>query len=457
MSAARVLLWFRQDLRLRDNPALLDAVAAGEILPVYILDDAWMGAASCWWLHHSLARLQQSLDGRLLLFRGDAQRVIRDIVKQEQVTAVCWNRCYEPWRITRDKAIKSSLEAAGVSVNTSNGSLLWEPWQILKQDKTFYKVFTPYYRNGCLQAAEPRFPLDAPKAIRYARHSLKSLSLDELNLLPSIPWYEGMAGEWTPGEAGASDRLSVFLKSAIKQYKTNRNVPSIEGTSRLSPHLHFGELSPNQAWYAARHAVSRGGENLDTFLSELGWREFSYYLLFHFPELPTKNFNSKFDHFPWRKDNKALRAWQQGKTGIPIVDAGMRELWQTGYMHNRVRMIVASFLVKNLLIDWREGEAWFRDCLVDADLANNCASWQWVAGSGADAAPYFRIFNPVLQGEKFDSRGVYVRHYCPELMSVPDKYIHKPWLIPGGDFPPPMVDLSQSRTRALRIFSDLHA
>ncbi len=466
------IVWFRQDLRVKDNPALNAACDLGKIVPVYIYDDATPpgrvpGAASKWWLHHSLASLNERLNGHLQVLKGDPKRILPKLMASCGAKAIFWNRCYEPWQINRDKEIKQSLLNEGYDVNSSNGSLLWEPMKVLKKDGTPYRVFTPYYRKGCLHQSEPRYPKAPPARITYADVSFQSDGLEALRLLPDIQWDTTIKAQWSPGEDGAADNLANFIEAALHDYKNGRDIPSIEGTSRLSPHLHFGELSPNQIWYAVKGNADNNNESsVDTFLSELGWREFSYYLLYHYPTLPNKNFNEKFDKFPWRKDNSALKAWQRGKTGIPIVDAGMRELWQTGYMHNRVRMIVGSFLVKNLLISWHEGERWFWDTLLDADLASNSASWQWIAGSGADAAPYFRIFNPVLQGEKFDKNGHYVRHFCPELKHLPDKYIHKPWVAPstvtkeagvelGRTYPKPIVDLKASRQRALDAFQEI--
>jgi deoxyribodipyrimidine photo-lyase len=464
------IVWFRQDLRLRDNPALIAACEQGHILPVYIADTTIpdqfsIGGASKWWLHHSLQALNNSLNGQLRFFRGDPETILLELQKQSRATGVYWNRCYEPWRIEKDSRIKALLKEQDVEARSFNGSLLWEPLNVLKDDGTPYRVFTPYYKRGCLNNTPPRYPEAAPGQITTADITLDSLSLDELGLMPAINWYQTMESMWHPGEEGASDRLSRFIQQAALKYQSQRDIPSVEGTSKLSPHLHFGELSPNQVWYAIKDQF--GEEltlDLTKFLAELGWREFSYYLLYHVPGLPTDNFNPRFNAFPWQNDPDKLTAWQRGQTGIPIIDAGMRELWQTGYMHNRVRMVVGSFLVKNLLIDWRKGAEWFHDCLLDADMASNSASWQWVAGCGADAAPYFRIFNPILQGEKFDKEGLYVRHYCPELKDLPKKYIHKPWQAPedilklagvelGKDYPEPIVDLAASRKAALDAFA----
>lgn len=472
--SAPVIVWFRQDLRLADNPALDAAVRQKKpVLPIYILDDHnggdWkMGAASRWWLDRSLRKLSESLDGHLLLLRGDAETVLLELTRELQVRGVYWNRCYEPWRIRRDKKIKELLLAASVPVNSFNGSLLFEPPNTNKPDGTPYRVFTPFFRKGCLQnGIPPRRPLSAPSDISFFSIN-NPTSPDELQLLPTVAWYEEMAAEWTPGEAGAAARLQEFLASGIRHYEEGRNRPDQRHVSRLSPHLHFGEISPNQAWFSVheRFTAQDLSRDADRFLSELGWREFSYNLLYNEATLPEVNLQSKFDKFPWLDDEESLLCWQKGRTGYPIVDAGMRELWRTGYMHNRVRMIVGSFLVKNLLLHWRHGARWFWDTLVDADLANNSASWQWIAGCGADAAPYFRIFNPVTQGKKFDPQGQYVRHFVPELARLPDKFIHNPWEAPpdvlrtanvalGDDYPQPLVDLKLSRERALAAFKGL--
>ncbi|GAC12779.1 cryptochrome/photolyase family protein [Aliiglaciecola lipolytica] len=470
MSKAKSIMWFRQDLRLRDNPALCAACANGDVIPVYILDEHNAqsfspGAASKWWLHQSLLSLNASLSEKLHVMRGNPIDVLNNIIEQTGATHVVWNRCYEPWQIHRDKELKEQLKQRNIQVESFNGSLLWEPWTIMNQSGSPYKVFTPFYRKGCLQAPSPRSVTSAPIQASYVYESALDEGIDSLNLMPDIPWYEQMQAHWQPGEEGAGIALSEFLNQSINDYKQARDVPSLNGTSHLSPHLHFGEISPHQIWYATLHKFngSMANADMDCFLSEIGWREFSYYLLYHFPTLPSENFNPKFNQYHWRGRNNDLEAWQRGQTGVPIVDAGMRELWQTGYMHNRVRMIVGSYLVKNLKTHWHHGESWFWDCLLDADLAANSASWQWVAGSGADASPFFRIFNPVTQGEKFDSEGEYVRRYCPELQNLPNKYIHKPWDAPedvlieanirlGQDYPHPLVDLKESRQQALDAY-----
>ncbi len=465
-------MWFRQDLRLADNPALVDACDRGEIIPIYILDDenadSWkIGGASRWWLHHALEDLNRSLNQGLQLYKGEASAILSDLAHQTGAEAIVWNRCYEPWRIARDAKIKSALKDQGLDVQSFNGSLLWEPWQVLKKDSTPYKVFTPYYRRGCLSAIAPRQPIPIPGRINISKTSNHLLRLEDLSLLPKINWDEEMNARWDISEAAAHTRLDEFVMDDLQDYREGRNFPNKPNVSRLSPYLHFGQISPNIAWHRASEAGAfvTNEQSLDTFLSELGWREFSNYLLYHFPKLPTDNLQARFDLFPWAENTDAdLKAWQRGNTGYPLVDAGMRELYNTGYMHNRVRMVVGSFLVKNLLVHWHHGERWFWDCLVDADLASNSASWQWIAGCGADAAPFFRIFNPITQSEKFDKQGAYIRRYVPELANLPDKYIHAPWLAPseilmaagvgiGIDYPAPIIDIKESRERALAAFA----
>ncbi|XOV87920.1 MAG: cryptochrome/photolyase family protein [Pseudomonadota bacterium] len=468
MTQPLVIHWFRQDLRLADNPALTAAARAGKVMAIYILDDESAGddapgAASRWWLHESLTSLNASLDGKLNFFSGNAESVIARLCDEHPITGVYWNRCYEPWRIARDNRIKQALKSRNITAASFNASLLWEPWETLKADGTPYRVFTPFYKRGCLGATPPRVPIAAPANLT-CEQTAQSLKLSEMGLLPKIRWDKPLAAQWLVGESHASARLAQFLAEGIDNYREGRNFPAQANVSRLSPHLHFGEISPNQAWYAAKQG--KQDQNREHFLSELGWREFSYSLLYHFPALRRENLQDKFNRFPWRADKEALARWQQGSTGYPIVDAGMRELWQTGYMHNRVRMIVGSFLVKNLLLHWRFGEAWFWDCLVDADHASNSASWQWIAGCGADAAPYFRVFNPVTQGQKFDPTGDYTRRFVPELSALSQKYLHCPWDAPetelaaagiklGDTYPLPMVDLKASRESALQAFSSI--
>jgi deoxyribodipyrimidine photo-lyase len=452
------IIWFRQDLRLSDNPALIAACKAGSIVPVYILDqkpagDWAMGAASRVWLHHSLKSLDQSLDGHLVLLEGDAKKALLTLAGTIDAQGIFWNRCYEPWRMEQDADIEAVLNKADVGVHIFNGSLLREPAENVTKDGKPYKVFTPFFKKMYANA-DILSPLRRP-AMSYApkQHGVK---LEALDLLPAKPrWDKKFDAYWTPGEDAAHNQLEIFLDHHLKGYAEGRNHPDRENISRLSPYLHWGEISPHQAWHAVKQRMVAEGLEADgtRFLTELGWREFSYGLLTDFPALPDQPLQPRFASFPWQSSAKYLKAWQTGQTGYPIVDAGMRELWETGYMHNRVRMIVASFLIKHLLIHWREGEKWFWDCLVDADLANNSASWQWVAGSGADAAPFFRIFNPILQGKKFDPKGDYVRRWVPELRDIPNKYLHEPWNAPDQpDYPAPIVNHEHARKLALQAF-----
>ena len=438
-------------------------------MPIYILDDEnarqyAMGAASRWWLHHSLMSLNASLNGTLSIYRGNPIDILKDIISRYNTKAVQWNRCYEPWRINRDVKIKKCLKAIDVETESYNGSLLWEPWTIKKDDGSPYKVFTPFYRKGCLHKEAPRKPLPVPENLQYQHDQKKSLSVDELKLLPNIRWDRQLEKHWGIGEKAGQLRLQKFIDVGLSKYKDGRNLPDRPYVSRLSPHLHFGEVSTNQLWFSIRSIADN--EHGEHFCSELGWREFSHNQLYHYPDLPDKNLQPKFDYFPWIVDKPALEAWKKGRTGVPLVDAGMRELWQTGYMHNRVRMIVGSFLVKNLRLHWHHGQRWFWDTLVDADLANNSASWQWVAGCGADAAPYFRVFNPVTQGQKFDPSGSYGRRFIPEISNLPDKFVFNPWDAPehilneagielGTTYPKSIVDLKMSRNAALEAFQSL--
>ena len=465
------VMWFRQDLRLADNPALTNALEDGKTLPIFILDNVNSkehvnGAASKWWLHHSLIKLNKSLKNKLCFFIGNPMDILDEIHKQYEISNILWNRCYEPWRVKRDKKIKKYFNDQNVDVNTFNGSLLWEPWNIGKKDGTPYKVFTPYYRKGCLNSDKPRMPLPAPNLSNLISIDNHDLKIEDLELMPKHNWYNKMISLWSPGEEGAHSKIEEFISNGLNNYKEGRNFPSNKNVSQLSPHLHFGEVSPNQVWYRAKSKEGKLGikKDLDHFLSELGWREFSFNLLYHFPFLPKENLQKKFDNFPWDNDNDKLKKWQKGLTGYPIVDAGMQELWQTGYMHNRLRMVVGSFLVKNLLLHWHHGERWFWDCLIDADLASNSAGWQWIAGSGADAAPYFRIFNPITQGQKFDPDGKYTRKYLPVLNDMPDKFLFNPWEAPedvlrsagvklGENYPLPIVEIGSSRQKALEAFA----
>ncbi|MBI1263010.1 MAG: deoxyribodipyrimidine photo-lyase [Rhizobiales bacterium] len=465
-ASAPVIVWFRQDLRLSDNPALSHAVASGQpVVPVFILDDKVMkGGASRWWLQGSLEALAEALaksGATLVLRRGDAAEEITRLVSETKAGAICWNRCYDPVSTARDARLKEHFKSQGLEVQSFNGSLLAEPWELSTKTGERYKVFTPFWKSLAAMAPFPH-PLPAPKKIRG--HSLASDDLADWQLRPTAPdWAAGFDAHWQPGEQGAQTRLRHFLDEIVMRYKDQRDMPGIDGTSRLSAHLHWGDISPRQIWALAQmHMAAHegSGRGVDGFLREVGWRDFAIHLVFHWPEMRDKAWKPEYDAFPWKEDAAGLRAWTKGLTGYPIVDAGMRELWQTGFMHNRVRMIAASFLIKDLLVDWREGADWFEDTLVDADLAVNRASWQWVAGSGADAAPYFRIFNPILQGEKFDPDGVYVRRFVPELAALDDRFIHRPWEAPGlmlkeagielgKTYPERIVDHAMARDRAL--------
>jgi deoxyribodipyrimidine photo-lyase len=462
------LVWLRQDLRCFDNPALASACDNHQIvIPLYILDDETnqLGSAQTWWLHHSLLSLEKELRKRglqLFLRRGNPLEELFELIKRYDIDTVYWNRCYEPSAIERDTFIKNTLKEKDISVITSNGSLIHEPWTIKNKSGNYFKVFTPFWRHSSAQIIIPD-PITLSGKLQSPPPIPESFSerLDEWKLLPDKPdWASDFHHYWEPGEKGAQKKLDHFITHFLRNYKDNRNEPGKNATSKLSPHLHFGEISVWQILRAIEHVKVHHNSDLPSiehFLSEIGWREFAYYLLYHFPELPDKNFKNQFDAFPWHINEELLKRWKEGTTGYPIVDAGMRELWKTGYMQNRVRMITASFLTKDLLIDWRIGAAWFFDTLLDADLANNSAGWQWVAGSGADASPYFRIFNPVLQGEKFDPDGTYIRQWVPELSNVPNKWIHKPWAAPQGslgvtlgkEYPYPIVDHGKAREQAL--------
>ena len=468
------LVWFRRDLRLADNPALAHALAEHEqVIPVYVLTPAesadWApGAASRVWLHHSLTALARSLAEKgscLLIRRGEPVAVLRDLLRQSNAEAVYWNRLYEPSEIARAGKVKTALEELGISVRSFNSSLLHEPWTVETKAGQPYRVFTPYWKQLRQRSLPPCQP--EPDVLPSVPE-LDSDTVEDLGLLPEIDWWQDMMTGWVVGEDAAHDRLDQFIENAMSGYAEGRDRPDRADTSRLSPHLHFGELSPRQVWHATleQMALAGGEQGGETFLKELAWRDFAYHLLYHFPETRDAPLNERFNDFAWRKDPQALQQWQQGNTGLPIVDAGMRELWQTGWMHNRVRMIVASFLTKNLRQHWLEGARWFWDTLVDADLANNTQGWQWTAGCGADAAPFFRIFNPVSQGQRFDPQGRYVRRWVPELAGLPDKYLHAPWQAPeatlrdagvtlGVSYPQPMVDLKASRQAALEAWAKI--
>jgi deoxyribodipyrimidine photo-lyase len=478
-----VIHWFRRDLRLGDNPALTAAVRTGAtVVPVYVLDEDEadpfeLGGASRWWLHGSLASLDRSLrekGSRLILRRGDSVSALMELAASTGASAIYVTRGYEPRARAVERSLNEACAPAGLTLQRFGGSLLWEPEAIKTGAGAPFRVFTPFYR-ACRTARSPAGSLAPPQALPAPARWPDSAALPDWGLLPKRPdWAGGLRATWQPGEAAATERLTAFLSGPASNYADDRNRPDEEGTSRLSPYLHFGEISVRQCWNAARAAqgTAEGGRGIEAFLRELVWREFSAHLLFHFPRTLTSPFRPEFERFPQRLDAEAaardLAAWRRGRTGFPIVDAGMRQLWQTGWMHNRVRMIAASLLTKHLLLPWQEGARWFFDTLVDADLASNTASWQWVAGSGADAAPYFRVFNPVLQGAKFDPAGDYVRRFVPELGGLPAAHIHAPWEAPaevlaaagvrlGENYPLPIVEHRSGRARALAAYDTLRA
>lgn len=463
----KTILWLREDLRLHDNLALNFAAVSGEFTAVYIYPQG-LGAASYWWLHHSLVSLTKQFADKglsLVLRTGEAEQILTDMCSEINADRVVWNRVYSPQGIEQGQKVKQALEAKSLVSKSFNSQLLIEPTQVLNKQGTPFKVFTPFWRH-CLTLLSPS-PIQELASFKGIAEKLKSDKLDDWGLLPAKPdWSAGLQERWQPGEEGAQKRWDDFLSRTISKYKDGRDIPSQENTSMLSPHLVFGEIGPRQIWFDTQQAIVSNeidSENGNKFLSEIGWREYSRYLLVHFPHVIDTPFNQKFADFPWQNEIKLLDAWKKGLTGYPIVDAGMRELWHTGYMHNRVRMVVGSFLTKHCLTHWKEGMNWFWDTLVDADIGNNTASWQWISGSGADAAPFFRIFNPILQGEKFDKEGLYIKKWVPELSKLPSRYINKPWeademtlkaagVTLGENYPLPVVDHRQARENALSAY-----
>lgn len=472
---APAIVWFFQDLRLDDQPALAAALAAGRpIVPVFVLDTtspgAWApGGASRFWLHGSLTALGADLaarGARLVLRRGVMGEELLRLAEETGAAEIHGGRAVEPWLRAAIAALRPALARRGITLHEHETRLLFAPERLKTQNGGAFSVFTPFARAAFAAGIEGE-AWPAPATLPGFSGALASDDLATWRLAPTRPdWAAEMRRLWTPGAAGAAARLARFLTDAFPAYDRARDIPGHASTSMLSPHLHWGEISPRRVWQAASRAAPAGGKPLHSFLNELLWREFSAYLLWHHPHLPEQPLRAEFAAMPWREDGAARAAWQQGETGIPIVDAGMRQLWRWGWMHNRVRMIAASFLVKHLLLPWQAGEAWFWDTLLDADLAANAASWQWVAGSGADAAPYFRIFNPILQGRKFDPEGAYVRRFVPELAALPDEFIHAPWEAPGlalraagvelgKTYPRPIIDLGLGRARALAAFAAL--
>ncbi len=468
---ATAIVWLRRDLRIGDNPALHRAVARGERpVPLYVHspgeEEPWSpGAASRWWLHYSLTSLDRqlrALGSGLILARGDSLATLRAAAQALGAEAVYWNRLYDPTLVARDSRIKQALRGEGLRCESLKANVLFEPWELATGTREPYRVFTAFWRKAAAQLGQGP-PLSAPTALPPLPEGLLSLRMDALGLLPRIPWDGGLAATWDPGEPAALARLETFVDQAVAGYAQDRDLPGVVGTSRLSPHLHLGEVSPRQVLHAVADRVPGGLAGVaEPFVREIGWREFAHHLLYHFPRTPEEPLDPRFSAFPWRIGGAEalLAAWQRGHTGIPLVDAGMRELWHTGWMHNRERMVVASLLTKHLRLPWQAGARWFWDTLVDADLAANTLGWQWSAGCGADAAPYFRVFNPVRQGERFDPRGDYVRRWCPELAALPDRWVHQPWAAPepirqtagvtlGRDYPTPIVDLAEARREAL--------
>jgi deoxyribodipyrimidine photo-lyase len=465
-----VLVWFRLDLRLADHPALTAAVASGlPVVPLFIWspdEEEPPGAASRWWLHQSLTRLDEALRGkgsRLIVRRGPITEALMAVAQETGARRIFRNRVYEPAALKQESQLAARLKGRGIVIEHFNGSLLCDPGSIRTTSGGMFQVFTPFWRACWNERGALRQPLKAPARLAAPEKWPGSLAIADLELEPRIDWAGGMRAAWAPGEEAAHDRLRAFAKQSVTRYNDDRDRTDHDGTSRLSPHLHFGEISPVQVW----HAVN-GARGAESYQRQLAWREFSYHLLCEYPETVRKPFHEEFRHFPWRRNQHRLEAWQKGQTGYPFIDAAMRQLWATGWMHNRARLGVASFLVKHLLVPWQDGAAWFMDTLVDADLANNSMGWQWTAGCGVDAAPYFRVFNPILQGEKFDPDGAYVRRWVAELREMPAEYIHQPWSAPplvlaaagvrlGENYPSPVVDHAKAREAALAAFAEMKA
>ncbi len=473
-----IIMWFRDDLRVSDNEALFEAASQGAVIPVYIHDETdknirKAGAASKWWLHHALCSLKhdlEKLNSTLLVFKGNSEDVLTQLSKETGARKVFWHKSYEIPTRKRDDILAKTLQAEGFQTKQFAGKLLFEPEMIRNGSGEPFKVFTPFWKHCVKQANDVSALLPVPKQLKLPPLSITGEAIESLQLLPKLDWDKGFYAQWQVSEKAAGDLLETFMQKHLQHYSKGRDFPASNHTSSLSPYLHFGQISPRQVWHSVRgyvESIAPEKQNAaDKFLSEIGWREFCAHLLFHFPHMPTKPFKKEFDAFTWEKNQEWLEAWKIGKTGYPLVDAGMRQLWQTGVMHNRVRMVVASFLIKHLRINWQIGEAWFWDTLVDADYASNIASWQWVAGCGADAAPYFRIFNPILQSKKFDEEAAYIRHYVPELAKLPDDMIHTPWEVPpmllldaglrlGKDYPHPIVEHAEARDKAMEAYKKM--
>lgn len=465
------IFWFRQDLRISDNPGFLEASKLGSVMPIYIFDDCApekfkIGQASKIYLGNSLESLNKTLKNKLNFYCGDSQKIILDLVKKYEIWNVFWNRCFEPWILEKDSKIEEKLKSIGAECKIYNRSYLINPEEIKTATNSYYKIFGAFKRKVLTHNFDK--PVPAPKILNLIKDSDNKTTLSDLNLCKDKLWQEKVKNEWSFGEKAAQKKLYKFIKIKLSGYEKYRNFPGYNHISKLSPNLHLGEISPHQIVDKLSNPKKLDAKksDIDCFVGEIIWREFANYLMFHFKELHSNNFVEKFDNFPWKYDEKLLQAWKTGQTGYPLIDAGMRELSQTGFMHNRVRMVVASFLVKNLMIHWHTGRDWFWDCLVDADLASNSFNWQWIAGCGVDPTPYFRIFNPTLQGDKFDKDGLYTRKFVPELQNMPNKYLFKPWKAPekillsagiklGTDYPKPIISLEASRNRALAAFKSI--
>ncbi len=470
MDHNKTIVWFRKDLRILDHPAFWEASKRGEVIPVYIWSPedemyAQLAEASKWWLHYSLKALSERLGKQglqLIIRQGDSLSILKEIIYESQANSVFFNERYEPLIRKRDQQIKKLLMEENIKVKSFHGDLLYDPESITNHQSHPYKVFTPFW-NHCIKRSIPA-PLPIPSTIYSSKKKLNSLKVDDLGLISGMQWHKKLLHYWNPGEIGATSQFQMFINEKMVDYKSKRDDLKQYHVSQLSPHLAFGELSPRWIWYTLfNYETNEMDVKGISFLRQLIWREFSYHQLINNPQCVETPIRSEYNHFPWEDDEHLFELWKKGETGYPIVDAGMRELWETGYMHNRVRMVVASFLVKHLLIPWKKGADWFKETLVDFDLANNTMGWQWVSGCGVDAAPYFRIFNPVLQGEKFDRDGSYVRKWIPELSDIPNKYIHQPWKTPkeilhnygivlGLTYPYPVIDHSYARQRALEAY-----
>lgn len=463
-----IIVLIREDFRIHDHPALYTACQEGNVIPLYIFDEETSlfstGEARKWWLHRNIEAFQdtlQSINGRLWLDKGKVEEVLPRWVKMTNAKAVYWNRVYDPNVFERDRIVAESLSSQGIKVKNFEGTLLLPPWKIKKDDGKPYKVYSAFYKS--LRKEEIPKPLPSLKSMEVPQLKEDGMALNDLGLLPPIPWYHIMESIWDPGEEAAFKRMEAFIKKSLHDYSEGRDYPSAGHHSTLSPYLALGVISVRRIFHTLNDMENKP---VEPFIKQLIWREFSYTVLLHYPQSTSRPLNEKFEDFHWHVEDHEWEQWTKGKTGYPIVDAGMRELWATGFMHNRVRMIVASFLTKHLLIPWQRGAQWFLDTLIDADLANNSMGWQWVAGSGFDSAPYFRIFNPTLQSEKFDEKGTYIRMWVPELSGLPNKYIHKPSDAPcdvlqnanihlGVDYPHPIVDHKASRNRALERYEEI--